>query len=349
MIPYWILFLTVMAGALSPWRLNARSRRLVWFALFVAVTLMIGYRHDVGGDWGNYWNQFQTVAAMSFTDAFTLTKDPAYYPLGWVIAYFGGEIYELNLVCAALLVAGTFALARRQTTPWVALLAAVPYLLIVVGMGYTRQAAALGCTMLGLVALADGRARVFVFWTLVGAAFHKSAALLIPIAALASTQHRVWTAFWVAIMAAFGYWIFVSESTDQLWTNYVESDYAMAAQGAGIRTAMNVLPASLFLVFRRKLAESDADRLLWTWISLMAIACIPMLSLSATAVDRMALYLLPIQIVVFGRLVKLVPSAHGRTAVVVLSIAYFALVEFVWLNFANHAHAWVPYMFRPLL
>ena len=33
---------------------------------------------------------------------------------------------------------------RRQPMPWLGLLVAIPYLVIVVGMGYSRQAIALG-------------------------------------------------------------------------------------------------------------------------------------------------------------------------------------------------------------
>lgn len=348
MTPYWLLFIAIMFGALTQKRIDRKGSRAAWIVMLVCVALMIGYRHEVGGDWGNYWNQFNYVATLRFSDAVTTTKDPAYYPMGWLIARLGGTVYELNLVCATLLVAGTFSLARRQTRPWLALLAAVPYLLIVVGMGYTRQSAAVGCAMLGLVALGDGRVRIFVFWVLLGAAFHKSAALLVPIAALASPRNRLWTGTWVIVTAAFGYWLFVHEDSEQLWTNYVVSEYSEAAQGAGIRTAMNVLPGCLFLMFRRRLSDGPSDRLLWTWISCLTILCIPLLYLSATAVDRMALYLIPIQIVVFGRIGRLAMNVNGRTFLVVGVVGYFASVQFVWLNFASHAHAWVPYMLRPL-
>lgn len=345
MIPYWSIYLFVLAGVLFPGRLNERSRRLVWFVTFVLLTAFIGLRHDVGGDWGNYLRQFYLVADMTFVDAVRLTKDIGYYPLGWIIAHFGGSVYLLNLFCAVLLVVGTMSFAQRQPLPWLALLAAVPYLLIVVGMGYTRQAAAIGCAMLGLVALGDGRLRTFVLWVMVGAAFHKSAALLIPIAALAATRHRAWTAFWVAAMALLGYWLFIAESQDVLWQNYVASDYADAAQGAQIRVAMNALPAVILLLFRRRLCPEPGERLLWTWLAVLALVTVPLLALSATAVDRMALYFIPLQLFVFGRITRVVSSTHGRTFLVLAVAGYYAAVQFVWLNFANHAHAWVPYQF----
>jgi hypothetical protein len=39
---------------------------------------------------------------------------------------------------------------------------------------------------------------------------------------------------------------------------------------------------------------------------------------------------------------------HGRTLIVLGVIGYYAAIEFVWLNFAKTAFAWVPYHFMPI-
>lgn len=345
MTPYWLLFGLVLFGVIAPRRLVRSQRQFVWVLTGIGIALMIGFRHEVGGDWFNYARQFDWVAQMSFHDAILTTKDPAYYPLGWLIARVGGNIYILNFACALLLAAGTLTLSNRQPLPWLALLSAVPYLLIVVGMGYTRQAAALGCAMLGLVALGDGKLRLFIAWVLVGAAFHKSAVLLIPIASLAATRNRVWTFVWVSATAVLGYWLFVHGSSDVLWQNYVESDYASASQGAVIRVMMNVTPAVLMLKFRRWISDDEQERKLWTLMAIAALACVPLLPISATAVDRMALYFMPLQLFVFGRITRLSSTMHRRTLLVLGVIFYYAAVQFVWLNFAGHADLWLPYRF----
>jgi len=59
-------------------------------------------------------------------------------------------------------------------------------------------------------------------------------------------------------------------------------------------------------------------------------------------VDRVALYMLPLQLVVFAHL----PDIFGRKNqgfVVAGVVVYYAAVQFVWLNFASHAFAWLPY------
>lgn len=347
MWPYWLMFALPAVGALAPGRMRRRQARVARALVGLVLALMVGLRHEVGGDWDAYLRHFWSFGAMRWTDAIALGDDPGYYGLSALIDGIGGGIYTLNLVCAALLAWGTVALAHRQPQPWLALLVAVPYLLIVVGMGYTRQAAAIGCVMLGLVALEDARVRWFVFWVFLGAAFHKTAVLMIPIAALAVDRNRIWTASWVMVLFALGAWLFLLESSQELILNYVESDYAAASQGAGIRLAMNAVPALLVVVFWRRLFRATRNARLWLWMAALALLSLPLLQVSATAVDRMALYFIPLQLVGFARLPQLAKSAPGRVWIAVCIVAYYGVVQYVWLHHADHAEFWVPYRFMP--
>src|SRR5690606_13675070 len=97
-----------------------------------------------------------------------------------------------------------------------------------------------------------------------------------------------------------------------------------------------------------KLAPDIVERRLWTWVSVHALACVPLVALSATAVDRISLYFIPLQILMSARLPGIMPSVQARTAVVCAIVVYYAAVQFVWLNFAQHAFARLPYRFIPL-
>ncbi len=115
--------------------------------------------------------------------------DPGYYGLSWMLSRIGSDVHALNLMCAALLAWGiTFARASR-CRGWHFCGRAIS--VIVVGMGYTRQSAAIGCAMLGLVALGDGRAEIRLLG-IAGAMFHKTAVVLLPIAALSASHNRIW-------------------------------------------------------------------------------------------------------------------------------------------------------------
>ena len=345
MLAFWLLFLVAAWGLLVPRSLPAGQARLAWVAVGVLFTLIIGLRHEVGGDWFNYLPHFMRASQMNFAEAAEM-GDPGHYVLNMWVARLGGDIYTVNFIYAVVLMVGTLVFCRRQPNPWLALLAAVPYMLIVVGMGYTRQSVALGLALLGLVALGDGRVRTFVLWVAIGALFHKSAVLLLPIAALAASRNRLLTGALVAGSTVVMYYLLLDSSADAMWTNYVRAD--MQSSGGPIRVVMNALPAVILLLFRERLVPEPQERKLWLWMAVFAVLCVPLVFISSTAVDRVALYLIPLQLYVFSRLPRLARSTRTRTPIVLGIVAYYAAVQFVWLNFATHAQYWTPYQFMPL-
>jgi hypothetical protein len=64
---------------------------------------------------------------------------------------------------------------------------------------------------------------------------------------------------------------------------------------------------------------------------------------SSTAVDRLALYVMPLQIAVLSRF----PLLFGPAGTVIVAL-YSLAIEFVWLNFTTHARFWIPYQIYPL-
>ncbi|MCD9097670.1 EpsG family protein [Luteimonas fraxinea] len=346
MIMYWCMFLLPALALLTPRRLPASQAKVAWVIVGAFFALIIGFRFEVGSDWFTYLNHFDMVAAMSFREALSF-KDPAYYGVSWIVSKLGGDKTWVNFVSAICLMWGTVVFSRRQPLPWLALLVAVPYMLIVVGMGYTRQGAALGLALLALSALGDGRLKRFVFFALAGATFHKSAVLLLPIAGLSASRNRLLTAALMVVAMIGTYFLLIESSADFLWQTYVGDQ--KQSEGGAVRVMMNAVPAVLFLLFRKRLVVDEEERKLWIWMSLFALACIPMLAFASTAVDRIALYMIPLQMYVFSRLPGLARTTATRTPFVLAIIAYYAAVQFVWLNFAGHAGDWLPYRFAPFV
>jgi hypothetical protein len=319
----------------------------MWSVMFVVLVLTIGLRHEVGGDWFTYVEHILSAGDKTLFEAVS-SGDPAYSALNWLAAKMDAGPYLVNTLCALGFTWGLFVFCRAQPRPWLALAVAMPYLVTVVAMGYTRQGVAIGLGMLALTALSEQKVRRFVVFVALAAAFHRSAVILMPLAILGASHKRVWTALWVGICSLFFYVLLLQDSVKSLAQNYLDAEYD--SSGAAIRVAMNALPAVLFLMFRRRFVMSPADRSFWTWMSLGALAFVGLLvvSPSSTAVDRLALYWIPLQLFVLSRLPNALGSPNGRNDLwVCLIVAYSAAVLFVWLFFATHAFAWVPYQFYP--
>jgi len=352
MFPYWFLFLLPAYAALRERPVHGwtRGRKPPLIGAMLLFTIMIGLRYQVGGDWGNYLPYLHRARYLSLAEVFS-QGDPGYVLLNWIAMQTVGEIWVANLLCGLIFSIGLIAFARIQPRPWLALLVAVPYLIIVVAMGYSRQAVAIGLAMLGLVALARDRSNVkFVIWIALAASFHKTAMVLVPIAALSVDRGRIWTAAWVGAATLLLYYLYLEDNVDSLITNYIEAEYQ--SQGATIRVAMNALPAALFLLSRRRFRLAPAELRLWTVMALIALGFVVLLfvSPSSTAVDRMALYLIPVQLFVLSRLPEAFPGkSNGINPTTLAVITYSAAVQFVWLNFAVHSRGWIPYQSYLLL
>lgn len=351
MLPYWLFFLVPALAALASdpiMRVKADGTRplrigAIWLLMIVALTLVIGFRYDVGGDWGNYFRYLFGSQNLNFSDLGGL-EDPGYWALNILSVKLGLGMTGVNTFGAFLFSIGLVVFCRSLPRPWLALACAMPYLVTVVAMGYTRQSIALGLVMIGLVMLGRQRFLYFLLWVLVGGLFHKTAVVLIPIAGLTVSKNRFLTLSLVAMTLALGYVTLLADSAENLINTYVDSN--IASQGALIRLGMNAAPAALFLLYRNRFAFSPAEKKTWLVFSLMATAAFLAFFLTnlSTALDRMALYIIPFQLVVFAHL----PDAIGvfgrrNQAIVALILLYYATTLFAWLNFATHSSYWVPY------
>lgn len=351
MLPYWLFFLlpAMLAIEGNPrWRLRRDGTRSVkidasWFAVLIFLTVIIGWRYDVGGDWGNYFRYLFYAERLDYYSAI-FQEDPGYWLLNVLAVRNDWGISGVNAISAFFFSAGLVFFCKSLPRPWLALAVAMPYMVTVVAMGYTRQAVALGFAMLGLVALGRRSVVFFVVWIVIGATFHKSAVLLIPLAAFTITQNRFIVLALVIVTGGLAYQVLLAEAAAGLVNTYVDAN--IASSGALIRLSMNLMPALIFLIYRRRFVMPDGEYRLWRLFSFLSIgsfiAYFP-LSMS-TALDRMGLYLIPLQLVVFSHLPDVLGRFGGKNrSYVQLVIAYYAVVLFVWLFFANHSKFWLPY------
>jgi hypothetical protein len=348
MFPYWLLFGMFAVGATLGPRDRAHAGAgagplLAFCAIIMA--LMIGLRYEVGADWDQYERLF-TVAGRASLERLMLQGDMGYQILNWTVRHLGGEIWQVNLVCALIFCWGLLRLAQSQPQPWLAMVVAVPYLVTVVSMGYTRQAVAIGILMAGLAAVHRGGSMLrFAAYVAVAALFHKTVVMAFPLVMFSAQRNFLLNVLLGIAVSLLFYNLFLEKSVDNLVRNYVDAGYS--SQGAAIRIALNFIPAALFMLKQREFGFEERERKVYRNFAVAALL-LPvalMLSSSSTAVDRLALYILPLQVVVLSRF----PFAYKvpGTGTFLVTI-YSAAILFGWLTFAKHAEYWLPYQLYPL-
>lgn len=348
MIAYWSLFLYPALLALAYPRNAVRYDHDQFqrnaMALFVLTyTLIGGLRYETGGDWITYNDLHYLIAAGSFYEAITIV-DPLYGALNWVSSRIGGGIYLVNGFCCAVLGLGTTAVAKRFREPWMAIVIAVPYLLIVVGLGYVRQGAAIGFILLALASL-DLRkpSRAIVFLAL-ATGFHSTAVFVHPFFAYAIARRNRLNLVLMTMAGGLLYVYYVAPRLEMYRALYIETEYG--SSGALIRVLMGAIPAIFVLLFRKRFVAEPQRRTTWLLIGLANLALLGGLAISpsSTAVDRAALYFSIIQLAAFGQFRDLA-AVSGRSMVLVRLglIVVAGCVQMVWLVLAVHSEYWVPY------
>jgi len=358
---YWVMFGAFAVGALSyassisrlgmlpvsgPAGMVASRKSVVLSAAAVALVVLIGLRYRVGGDWANYLDIFRRLAPQELLPALIGSRqEPAYTFVNWLAARLGAGIWFVNLVCAVPFTYGLLRICRQQPNPWLGLLIATPFLIIVVGMGYTRQAAALGCLMVGLSRIVDRKPAIqFVVWTLMGALFHRTVLVFLPVMFIAGARNKFLSWLFAFATVVIAYYTVLSSAVDTYGGGYLREEYTAA--GAGIRVMMDVVPAVVVLLAGGRFYWSPEEKAVWRSYALLCIfagLALPFIR-STVIVDRLAIYLIPMQIFVYSRIGYCFGFVRrGWLMWTTAVIIYSAAVMFVWLNYAVNAFAWIPY------
>ncbi len=339
MLTYWLMYLITASMALFVGR-RQQYNLGPWLLIGLVFILLIGFRDYVGGDWGNYLRHYDRIIGVSFEEAME-GGDPGHKYLNWLAAKWDLGVYATNVVYGTVFMIGLIKFSRKQPYPWLAMAVATPYLITVVAMGYSRQAIAIGLFMWAVTYLEKGKFAAYVILILIAALFHKTALLLLPLGVFLYGKGLMLRLLMV-IPVIYGAWdLLLADQQEKLWRNYVEAQ--LASSGAYIRVTMNLIPSLLLLAYRKEWKRSFDDYRFWFWIAISSIAAIGFVGTASTAVDRITLYFIPIQLVVYSRLPYLARRQISPQATKTMILLVYAAVLFVWLNYAANAYAWLPY------
>lgn len=345
MWPYWMLFGLFALGALLTAPDFRRSKPIGVPLLFGALVIVIfvGLRYDTGTDWANYLRHWREAENLSLDRLISLHGDPGFYTLMWLLRRVDAGFWVLNLICAAIFTWGLLAFAKRLPNPWLAIAVAVPYLIIVIAMSGTRQATALGFIFLALVAFTRRNTRAFLGWSAAATLFHASAILTVPFAGLSFTRNR-FQALLLGLAIVFLAWFTLGSPLALYSRRYLTE--GLPSAGLIYRVGMTSVAALLyFIAVQRRVGLEQHERTLWRNYSLFALAGIGIAVAfpTSTALDRILIYLFPLQIFVLSMFPYVAQRRGTPTLPIAAILFYLAAILFVFLNFGVNAESYIPY------
>jgi len=341
MTPYFIFFSIFAFLSLKPFDFDEKLSRLVWTFIILIGTLFIGLRHEVGGDWINYVENIRFIEDNNYSDWLDFTKfDIGYQLLAFAGSRFGMGIYGANLLSGLIVMSCIAYFARRQPYPWISMMVAVPFFIIAVNMGTIRQGLAVSISLVALTQLDKSRLKYFLI-ILLAFFFHKSA--LVMFGLLFVKNIRIYTLlFLIALLYIFFMYLVTIDAYETLLMSYlIEPDYQ--SDGALIRLGISLVPTIAMFLFYKDLNRTFPDTWIYLWFGIATIVLITMTPTLSTLADRLAYYTIPIQFAIWPRIIAIQKNELIREYFAMCIILAYLLILFVWLNFANHAFAWIPY------
>jgi hypothetical protein len=344
MLSYWILLAAPIISGLAPYKLHGAAARVgVWLAA-IGLVAFIGLRFVVGCDWYNYIAALYDLNYTNPIEAMQVAQDPGYGLLEWLSLNIGTNIYGVNFVCGLIFTWGLFAFCSRQPLPWLTVVVAVPMLIIVVSMGFTRQGAAIGFLMLALSAFEDKSLRRFLIYVALATTFHKTAVIMAPLAIFIDPKRVVGPLVIGGAVTGVLVIAFVSAKLDSLTHNYIgNAEWEGEGAAAIYRLGLNLAAAVAFFLFNKRWRQRYDDARLYFILSCAAAVAFPFTFIEPVAADRMGLYLLPYQAAVIGRLPDLFDRKRVGIPITIAAVIGSAALMTVWFLFANNSWCWRPY------
>lgn len=340
MMPYVALTSVIAMMALTP--RHGRKDAVLWALAFGVILVFTGLRHRVGMDWNNYSFRLQMISLLD-PRMILGNREPGYDLLLWVSGQLGWGLYLPNLLGSTIFLAGLFRYARTTPAPWIALLVAMPYLVIAFSMSGARQSIAIGLLLLATASWGRSSLWVRVAYVAVASLFHISAIAFL-ILAVRDLRVSVWVRIVLAALlgGAALYVLRDSDAAESYRQLYVAGRNVVESGGALYHVMLNAGPALLYFAFPRYRAillpnEMHRD------LARFAIILIPISFVSSTGASRLSLYTFPVSMYLFAALPLVLDSRASRTLYRLGGAAAFVGLTVFWLTAATNSSAWLPY------
>ena len=346
-LEYFLIFFIVALLSLNyKYEVNVMKQKKgshFFHYLFIFTLLFfIGFRFEVGGDWSTYAFYYERAQTVTFRDYISLNEF-SYAVINYLSSLVSGEILLVNIICASLFIYFLYKFLFKLPRPWLGLVVAIPYFIIVISLGYVRQGLAIAIFLYATTFIKKKKYNLYIFWLLIASSFHLSALTFLPLILLQYLQRRIVSTVLITFLITIIFYL----NYDQIFEKakyYFE--FQMQSSGGFMRSLMNLLPALVFLIFYKKFRINKEEKSFWFQVSVVSVIFSILLLFypNYTIIDRLGYYLIALQIFVFSYLPGVFGIYNKKNIFWILSIIlYYFMVLLVWQLFAKHSYAWIPY------
>jgi len=187
------------------------------------------------------------------------------------------------------------------------------------------------------------------FWIQIflAAIFYKIAAVFILLGIMQSNRGDIYLKSIILLSCSVILFIILQTKLGTFYNSYIavseSGEQFMVSAGAIPRVLMNVIPATILLLYLKNLQIKESIKNIFIIMSIIILVSAPLVFWRSTPIDRIHIFLTPVQLLVFSRLSLLTIKPYLKQVLVLGVVLSYAAVLFVWFNFARTLHAWIPY------
>lgn len=349
MYPYFIQLLILLfffyrsenSSYLNFYR-NYKKEFLIFNLIFLSI--FIGFREGVGGDWYNYQNIYYESKNLDFF-LNVFKRYGLYSFFGLTFGNLNIPINYVNFIYSALFVFGIYSFIKNDKNPYFSLIIFFPVLIIVVGMGFTRQSAAIG---IYLYLISKNKFEPFrdvliilssIFLIHISAVF-----CFLPFVCKYILNKKYFKFIYLVIFLFSLFLIFFKEQIFFYLYNYIFKDVIFSF-GLIPRVILCLIP-SIFFILNIRYFKKKENFFMWLMNAILAILFFLLIILKSTnpAIDRFSFFLIPFQAYVYKELAENITEKNISIFFKIIVILGYFFIFVFWLKYAIHSKYWLPYM-----
>ncbi len=343
MLPYNISFIFIFLISFLIDNLPISLKKILYFILFIFLLLFVGLRHEVGGDWFSYIWYIQDLKTYP-EKIFTFRSDWGFNGLLYLLFNVEYNIYIINIFCAFLFIGSLFLFAFNQNKPILVLFVALPYIINVIGMGYTRQSVGYAFLIFSILALQKNKNLLFFVLIIIGSLFHKSLILFL-ILYFVNFNFNLKGITLLIVLASISFVLIIYKlDTIQFYIyHYLGEGKHLSSTGTVFRYLINLIPCLFILYYGTNFLTNKSEKKILSLLILFTFSGLLFYQYAPTAFDRMGLYLTIVQLYFYSNLDLIIKNNFFRKFVYLFMYSFYFTINYVWLNFSTYKNEWVPY------
>lgn len=354
MLPYLVPILIFSFFALFTSR-DSFSNRYIFYITFFCLVFFIGLRNELGTDWNLIYSNFLDFQSVyeSSGELLGITNEPIYTLISLLSNIFNSSIYGVNVICSLIFFTGLFSFISTLKRPWLALVLAYPYYILVASINFNRQSAAIGLVLLAFIELLNNKRSNFLLFTLLASAIHLTALITLPLMFssdfVLSKKYLANSLFFLfSLTLIFSLPSYFALKYNSLLGNFFESGLVFVSQGLWLRIGPILASFALILTFRKRLNISNYIQSVYiiSGVLVSALALIASANESfSTISDRSSAYFLPLLLYGITNIPEISDKFNLRANLATFIICFYSLaLTFSWLAFSYYAkNYWLPY------